>query len=92
MKNIFNFDGQVNGKQFDEEDISLTEAFAIFCGIGISCKLFIFQIICELVHPILNCAEELVCEGPVLVRECKLNLLHTLQHRPQSGLMPETVE
>ena len=46
MKNIFNFDGQVNGKQFDEEDISLTEAFAIFCGIGISCKLFILQIIC----------------------------------------------
>ena len=25
-------------------------------------------------------------------RECKLNLSHTLQHRPQPGLMPETVD
>jgi len=42
---------KVNGKQFDQEDISLTEAFAIFCGIGIhntktyeaACKLMAKQ-------------------------------------------------
>ena len=34
----------MNGKQFDQEDISLTEAFAIFCGIGILHLWFIEKV------------------------------------------------
>ena len=36
---------KVNGKQFDQEDISLTEAFAIFCGIGRK-PIFVSDTVC----------------------------------------------
>ena len=48
----FGFTFQLNGKMFDAKDVSITEAFAIFCGIGIhntktyesACKMMAKQV------------------------------------------------